>query len=189
MTETRPIEVLVTLDFPPEFLEAVRAAAPGIVLHHHPVPAEGPVGLDAVPADRDVVCAALLARAEVMYASSLLPGPDSAPRLRWLQLDTSGIDHVRGTELWESDCTITTLGGVSPAPLAEWIIMMVLAEAHHLRRTEDLARDSIWPTREERWQGLMPRNLRPPRPRARDDGASGASWSAADRGHPLWGHP
>lgn len=151
------LEVLVTLDFPADFLDAVRDAAPGVVVHHHPVDPESEAARtdpsSAVPAE-------LLARAEVMYTSSVLPGPELAPRLRWAQLDTSGIDHVRGTGLWDGAVEITTLGGVSPSPLAEWIVMMVLAHAHHLRRTEELARAATWPTRLERWNGLMPRNLR-----------------------------
>jgi len=147
-----PLHVLVTLDFPESFLDRVRAVDPRVVLDHHPVAEhEDPAG---------VVPAHVLARAEVMYTSAVLPGPDTAPSLRWAQLDTSGIDHVRGTSLWHSDCVITTLGGVSPAPLAEWIIMMVLAHAHHLRTTEHLAATHTWPSREYRWNSLMPRNLR-----------------------------
>ena len=146
------VHVLVTVDFPASFLDAVRAVDERIVLHHHPV-SEHDDPATAVPAD-------LLAQAEVMYTSAVLPGPQEAPGLRWAQLDTSGIDHVRGTQLWERDCVITTLGGVSPAPLTEWIMLMVLAHAHHLRRTEQLAATHTWPTREFRWNQLMPHNLR-----------------------------
>lgn len=145
---TEPVEVVVTLDFPQEFVDRVRAADSRIVVHHHPV------------ADGCALPASLLACAEVMYTSELLPGPDEAPALRWVQLDSSGIDHVRVTPLWDSEIVVTTLGGVSPAPLAEWVLMMVLAHAHRLRETERLAADRHWPTRDGRWTGLMPRDLR-----------------------------
>lgn len=148
----RPLHVLVTLDFPESWLADVRAVDPRIVVHHHPVP-ESAEPDRAVPAE-------VLEVAEVMYTSSVLPGADRAPCLRWAQLDTSGIDHARGTGLWHSGAVLTTLGGVSPAPLAEWIIMMVLAHAHHLRETERLAAARTWPSREYRWQNLMPHDLR-----------------------------
>ena len=147
-TET-PLDVLVTLDFPSSFLDSVRSVDPRVAVHHHPVTA----GVHDVPAE-------LLARAEVMYTNEVLPGPVAAPALRWVQLDTSGVDHVRGTPLWDADVAITTLGGVSPAPLAEWVLMMVLAHAHRLRETEQLAAQHRWPSREDRWKLLMPRDLR-----------------------------
>ena len=147
-----PVHVLVTLDFPPAFLDRVCAVDDRGVVHHHPV------GEDDDPAAR--VPDGILAEAEVMYTSAVLPGPTQAPRLRWAQLDTSGIDHVRTSPLWHSDATITTLGGVSPTPLAEWVMMMVLAHAHRLFRTEQLARHREWPPREYRWRHLMPHNLR-----------------------------
>lgn len=146
-----PLHVLVTLDFPASFLDQIRAVDQRIVIDHQPMSEHG--------GTRDVPDSALK-RAEVMYTSSVLPGPVQAPCLRWVQLDTSGIDHVRESPLWDSDIPLTTLGGVSPAPLAEWIIMMVLAHAHHLRRTEALATTETWPSREHRWTQLMPRNLR-----------------------------
>lgn len=144
-----PVNVVVTLDFPPSFIEQVRSVDSHVVVHHHPV--AGPE--DEVPAD-------VLRAAEVLYTGDVLPGPDTAPALRWVQLDTSGIDHVRPTPLWDSDVVITTLGGVSPAPLAEWVLMMLLAHAHHLRDTEALAAGRQWPSREDRWKLLMPRDLR-----------------------------
>lgn len=147
-----PVHVVITLDFPTPFLERMAALDPRLVIDHHPV-GEGDDPAAAVPPE-------VLRRAEVMYSSMLLPGPDAAPHLRWVQLDTSGIDHVRGSALWERDVTLTTLGGISPAPLAEWVIMMILADAHHLPHLLELQRAGTWPTRDYRWQRLMPRNLR-----------------------------
>lgn len=143
------LRVVVTVDFPPPFLEQVRAIDDRIVLAHHPVNTA-----------EDEVPQAALAAAEVLYTSEVLPGAEDAPRLRWAQLDTSGIDHLRSSPLWDRDVVITTLGGVSPAPLAEWVLTMVLAHAHRLRETEAFARQRTWPSRAERWNSLMPRNLR-----------------------------
>lgn len=143
------VHVLVSLDFPESFLNRVSAVDPRVVLHYVPgVRSNADVSVD------------VLRRTEVLYTGDFLPGPGVAPSLAWVQLDTSGIDHVRDTEVWTSEVQITTLGGVSPAPLAEWVLMMVLAHAHHLKVTERLASRRYWPTRDERWDGLMPHNLR-----------------------------
>lgn len=147
-----PVHVLVTVDFPPDFLQRVRAVDPRIVIDHHPW-SEDDAHAPQVPPE-------VLRRAEVMYTSAVLPGAGEAPALRWVQLDTSGIDHLTGSGLWHRDCVITTLGGVSPSPLAEWVIMLVLADAHHLRHTERLQREGVWPSRAYRWTELMPRDLR-----------------------------
>lgn len=147
-----PVHVLVTVDFPPDFVDRVRAVDPRIVIDHHPWSEDDANG-PHVPAE-------VLRRAEVMYTSAVLPGPAEAPALRWAQLDTSGIDHLAGSGLWDRDCVITTLGGVSPSPLAEWVMMLVLAHAHHLRHTERLQRQGVWPSRAYRWNALMPHDLR-----------------------------
>jgi len=148
-TAPSPVHVLITLDFPASFLAAVRNVDPRVVVHHHPVS----VAADGVPAS-------VLAAAEVMYTSDLLPAVAQAPALRWVQLDTSGVDHVRSSPLWDSGVLLTTLGGVGAAPVAEWVLMMVLAHAHHLRETQAFAADQHWPSREDRWKLLMPRDLR-----------------------------
>lgn len=147
--DPHPLNVVVTVDFPPRFLDRLREVDDRIVLVHHPV----------TEADDEVPPAALTA-AEVIYTSDVLPGVEEAPRLRWAQLDTSGIDHLRSSPLWDRDVVITTLGGVSPAPFAEWVLTMVLAHAHRLRETEAFARQRTWPSRAERWNSLMPHNLR-----------------------------
>ncbi len=120
-----------------------------IILTYHPVAAD----IDEVPGD-------LLAATEVLYTNTVLPGLAQAPGLRWAQLDTSGIDHLRDSDLWNSNVTITTLGGVSPAPLAEWVLAMILMHAHRLRQTERLAARRHWPSREDRWSQLMPKDIR-----------------------------
>lgn len=142
-----PVHVVLTVAFPERVLAAVAAVDPRIVVHHHPCDAGEPAPPE------------LIGLAEVLYSSDILPGPEHAPGLRWVQLDTSGIDHVRDSALWHGDATITTLGGISPAPLAEWVMMMVLAHAHQLRATEQLQAEHRWPTRAERWSRLMPRDL------------------------------
>lgn len=96
---------------------------------------------------------------EVLHTSTVLPGPDAAPALRWVQLDTSGVDHVRDSALWHSDVEITTIGGVSPVPLAEYVLFTILGFAHRLPAMLDVRSTRAWPTPERRWERFLPAAL------------------------------
>lgn len=93
---------------------------------------------------------------EVLHTSTVFPDPAGAPRLTWIQLDTSGADHVQTEPVWRSSVQITTIGGVSPVPLAEYVLFMVLGFAHRLPAMLT-ARDSHeWPSPEQRWERFLP---------------------------------
>ncbi|GAA2697188.1 D-2-hydroxyacid dehydrogenase [Nonomuraea recticatena] len=141
------INVCVTLDFDDAWLADVAAVSPEVRVRKHLA-----TTAEQIPAD-------VLAGADVLYTNSAFPTRDQAPRLGWVQLDTSGCDHVTGTDLWEAGTPITTIGGVSPKPLAEYVLMMILAHAHHLPQIIDLQRRTHWPDLDHRWNRLMPRML------------------------------
>ncbi|MFF6888495.1 D-2-hydroxyacid dehydrogenase [Streptomyces sp. NPDC012421] len=141
------INVCVTLDFDDDWLARVAADTEGVTLRKHLASRT-----EDLPAD-------LLAETDVLYTSTVFPSPEQAPRLRWVQLDTSGCDHVRHTPLWRSDVPVTTIGGVSPKPLAEYVLMMILAHAHHLPAMLRLQDRPHWPDFDHRWNRLMPRML------------------------------
>ncbi|MFF3438846.1 D-2-hydroxyacid dehydrogenase [Streptosporangium sp. NPDC002721] len=141
------INVCVTLDFDDAWLAEVAAVSPGVTVYKHLAASAG-----EIPAE-------LLARTDVLYTNTAFPTGAQAPRLSWVQLDTSGCDHVKGTELWSSGIPITTIGGVSPKPLAEYVLMMILAHAHHLPEIIGLQGRSHWPDLNYRWNRLMPRPI------------------------------
>jgi hypothetical protein len=75
------------MEFGREWLEAVAGG-------------DARVEIREIPAERaEELPGAVLREVEVMYTSLAFPTPKQAPRLRWVQLDTSGADHVRGTPL------------------------------------------------------------------------------------------
>lgn len=82
--------------------------------------------------------------------------PAIAPRLRWVQLDTSGVDHLRSEPVWDSSVPITTIGGVSPVPLAEYVVWAILGCAHRMPELLAVHTSRQWPTARERWERLMP---------------------------------
>jgi glyoxylate/hydroxypyruvate reductase A len=88
---------------------------------------------------------AALARADVVF-SFLVPShlPQLAPRLRWLHTPATGIDHLRGTGVLESDIRITTAGGLFAPVIAEHVLAAMLYFAKRLGHFERQRRERIW---------------------------------------------
>ncbi len=143
-----PIHVLSTMAFPKEWLEGLRAISPRLVITQY------------TASHPDDVPEALWQNVEVLYSGGVFPNPAQAPRLRWVQLDTSGVDHVLRTPLWEADVAVTTLNGVAPPTMSEYALMMMLAFAHHLPPILRHQARAEWPSLAERWQRFTPRELR-----------------------------
>jgi phosphoglycerate dehydrogenase-like enzyme len=141
------VHYLSTLSFADNWLDAVRAVSPRLVVEQ--IPAHEP---DDIPED-------VWARVDVLHTSEVFPAPGGAPRLRWVQLDTSGVDHVRAEAVWTEPIELTTIGGVSPVPLAEYAMLAVLAMAHRLPAVLDTRRTRVWPTPAQRWERFLPAPL------------------------------
>jgi phosphoglycerate dehydrogenase-like enzyme len=146
--EMEPIHILSTMPFPDAWLGRVRALSPRLVVAQHPAAAAG-----EVPPE-------LWERVEVLYTGLVPPDPARTPRLRWVQLDTSGVDHILRAPIWRSDIAITTLNGVAPTNMAEFALAMMLAFARHMRRILDHQLLADWPSPAERWNRFMPLELR-----------------------------
>jgi phosphoglycerate dehydrogenase-like enzyme len=70
---------------------------------------------------------ALLARTDVIFG--LIPPQDilkRAPRLKWIQMMSAGVDRLRGTEIWQSDVIITGVSGIHATPIGEFVLELML---------------------------------------------------------------
>ena len=61
--------------------------------------------------------------------------------------------------MWHSDVAITTIGGISPVPLAEYVLFTILGFAHRLPAMLDVRQSRTWPGRRPRWQRFLPAPL------------------------------
>ncbi len=134
------------MSFSDELLDRLRAVSPRLVVRQHNAPS-----VDEVPAP-------WWDQVEVLYTASAVPDSARAPRLRWLQLHTAGVDHVLDTPLWRSDVVITTSSGIHAPVMAEYALMMILAFAHRLRRMLAYQSQAEWPS--QRWRKFAPQELR-----------------------------
>lgn len=105
-------------------------------------------------ADPDV-----LSRVDLLHTSEWFPGASEVPNLRCVQLDTSGVDHLRQTSLWDSGVAISTLGGIAPVPMAEYALMSILELAHRMPLIEQVRAERRWPSNAERLERFTPRQL------------------------------
>ena len=142
------VHVVSTMSFPEPWLDALRGLSPRLQIDQHPATTAA-----EVPAE-------IWRQAEVLYSGAAYPDPGQAPNLRWVQLDTAGVDGILGTPLWWSSIALTTLTGVGPPTAAEYALMMILALAHHLPNMMEHQRRRDWPSLADRWRDFMPRELR-----------------------------
>lgn len=136
---------LCSLPLPDAWFDELRTRMPDVAVHRMD-PAKPPAP-------------EVLAAVDLLHTSEWLPASIDVPALRLVQLDTSGVDHVRGTSLWESGVPIATLGGIAPVPMAEYALMSILELAHRMPLIAAHRRDRSWPSNAERLASLTPRQL------------------------------
>lgn len=100
-----------------------------------------------------------LAEVDLLHTSEWFPEASAVPSLKCVQLDTSGVDHVRRTSLWDTGVPIATLGGIAPVPMAEYALMAILELAHRMPLIQQLRNARTWPSNAERLERLTPRQL------------------------------
>jgi phosphoglycerate dehydrogenase-like enzyme len=69
----------------------------------------------------------LLAKVDIIYG--LIPPKDllaRAPRLKWIQMMSAGVDRLRDTEIWRSPITITGVSGIHATPIGEFVLQFML---------------------------------------------------------------
>ncbi len=142
-----PIEVLMTVPMPDELISQVKE-----ISNRLKITVLRARRAEEVPAD-------VWARTEILYTDRVLPSPEQAPKLRWIQLHYAGLDHVSAAPILQKpDIVVTTLSGVASSQIAEYALMMILALGHHLPDLLNNQRKSEWP--EDRWDRFSPVELR-----------------------------
>jgi phosphoglycerate dehydrogenase-like enzyme len=145
--ENQPIELLITLPLPEEVLAPVRELGSRINLSVHSARRS-----EDVPDE-------LWKKIEVLYTDRVLPLPDQAPNLRWLQFHSAGIDFALESPLLQKEgLKVTNLSGAAAPQAAEYCLTVMLAVAHHLPDLFVGQTKAEW--LRERWDKLQPRELR-----------------------------
>ena len=116
-----PIEVLITLPFSDELIKQISATSPRLSVEK------------IVARKVDEISDDVWKRVEVLYTNRVLPKPEQAPRLRWIQFHWAGLDHALEEPILQREgMNITSMSGASAPQMAEHAVMMMLALGHHL---------------------------------------------------------
>lgn len=98
---------------------------------------------------------------DVLYTWSLLPEPDQAPNLKWIQFKSAGVDrHLNHPLLKGQQVLVTSMSGIITGQIAEYVLMALLAFGQQLPKIIRYQSDHRWPEPAEKWQEFMPIELR-----------------------------
>ncbi|GAB4430987.1 MAG: D-2-hydroxyacid dehydrogenase [Anaerolineales bacterium] len=142
-----PIDVLITLPFSPSLIQKLQEVSPNLRITVHPAQK-----VSDIPED-------LWARTQVLYTNRIIPDPELAPAIEWIQFHWAGIDQLIDAPLLSRPgIKVTTLSGASASQMAEYALTMLLALGRNLPALGELQKKAIWP--ENRWEKFSPRELR-----------------------------
>lgn len=144
MTNSINTLVLTQSPMPESLIEKLRAVSPRLHVEHRTAQKIDELG-DA------------LSSVEVLYTTQLLPTPEQAPRLRWVQCHFAGVNHLINSPLINK-VTLTTSSGVHVPVMAEYVVLMMLAFSHRLPRMIEHQHAIKWS--DDRWKLFAPRELR-----------------------------
>jgi len=142
-----PIEVLVTLAFTDELMNQISEVSPRLAVEK------------IVAHKVEEISDEVWNRMEVLYTNRVLPKPEQAPNLRWIQFHWAGLDHaLEEPILHREDVLITNVSGASAPQMAEHAVMMMLALGHHMPDAIAHQKRADWPS--GRWELFNPHELR-----------------------------
>ncbi len=101
----------------------------------------------------------LLEDVEILYTFWFPFDPmEVAPKLKWIQLSSAGVDHLLDSPVMKSPVIITTTSGIHAVPIAEYVFAMILSFVKNLPLALDYQRRKEWPS--NRSQVLVSEELR-----------------------------
>jgi phosphoglycerate dehydrogenase-like enzyme len=114
------IHVLSMLQLREQHLDYLRAVSPRLEITQH-----------SIASDEDF-SKVLSEETEILYTHTAPFDLGVAPRLRWVQVDSAGVDLLHSTPLWKSTIPITSANGVHAIQIGEHVLALLLAHAHRL---------------------------------------------------------
>jgi phosphoglycerate dehydrogenase-like enzyme len=146
MVNQDSVEVLITLPFNEELLQQIQTVSPRLKITQ--INCRKP---EDVPGD-------VWSRCEVLYTDKVLPDPERAPLLKWIQFHWAGVDHALDSPILKKPgLKASTLSGAAAPQLAEYSLAMLLALGHRLPLMMENQFKADWPR--DHWERFLPREL------------------------------
>ena len=93
---SEPVNVLITVQFPEKLISKLNAVSPRLRI------------LASKAKKPDGVSDEEWGKIEVLYTNRILPSPQQAPNLRWIQFHYAGIDHAVGAPILKKEDLVAT---------------------------------------------------------------------------------
>lgn len=123
------IHVVVGIDFSDEIMDQLRAISPRLRIEKYAFDVPESAWADA----------------EVLYVGRKLPEPAQAPRLRWIQTHSAGLDHMTDAPIVQAeDVEVTSTSGIHATPMAEYSLAMILAMEYKLPKMLEFQKQAEW---------------------------------------------
>lgn len=130
MADPERITVTVAIDFSDAILAELREISPQLQIERH---------FPEVPLD-------VMARTEVLYTVGYFPEPEQAPKLRWIQANSAGLNHALQHRIAQAeDIIVTSASGIHATNMAHYCLMMMLMFNYKMRLALDLQSKTEWP--------------------------------------------
>lgn len=150
----QPVHVLSVLNLSEQHLARIQAVSPRLVV------SQGSFSQNQMrPASTQEFATVLAPEVEVLYTHSAPFTLDQAPHLRWVQINSAGVDFLYDTPIWESDIAITSASGIHAVQIAEYVLGMLLNYAHRFPEAARFQSKAQWPVMPEKLT-LSTRELR-----------------------------
>ncbi|MCS7286942.1 MAG: D-2-hydroxyacid dehydrogenase [Anaerolineae bacterium] len=128
------IKVLSVLNLSEENLETLRKVSPRLEVNQ--VTCRNPTEMKP-----------LLEDVEILYTIWFPFDPaEVAPRLKWIQLSTAGVDHLLDSPVMKSQVIITTTSGIHAVPIAEYVFATMLFLVKRLPLALEYQKRREWPS-------------------------------------------
>ncbi|CAG9991114.1 unnamed protein product [Clonostachys byssicola] len=83
--------------------------------------------------------------ATILTTLSVIPKPEQAPKLKFIQLLPAGVDHLLDEPIFKKDdIQIATTSGIHAPQIAEWVVLQILSFSHHARYLADSQSRGEW---------------------------------------------
>ncbi|MCE2473151.1 MAG: D-2-hydroxyacid dehydrogenase [Anaerolineae bacterium] len=130
MSESERVLVTVAVDFSDEILCEVREISPLLQIERH----------------FPELSHEVMARTEVLYTTGYFPEPEQAPKLRWIQVNSAGVNHALDHSIVQAeDIIVTTTSGIHASNMAQYCLMTMLMFNYNMRLAFDLQSRAEWP--------------------------------------------